>query len=124
MGENFTKTIEMSASVQTSLTAPASGVLIGYAEYPDPAYIITKMKIDWHGVPAGGTLYVQHGGSDGGKVLAWDGPDSSNESAGTLSFSVAVERTAGSSVPLYIYAFADDYVPFNLTIEATNVSVP
>ena len=119
---NWTKTIEMGAQVQETTQIPTPGALIGYDLYPVGATIETTMKLSWTDLPAGATLYVQHGGSSGATVLNWSGPDTSTAASGELTFSYTVQRTEGAAVPLFIYAFSSDYLSFTATVEATSTT--
>jgi hypothetical protein len=117
---NWTQTVEMGSSVDQQVAAQPPGVLIGYDFYPPGSVVNTTMTISWTGLPAGATLYVQHGGSDGAEVLKWNGPDTSTAANGKLTASFTIKRTTGAAVPLFIYAFKDNYLPLNFHITATS----
>jgi hypothetical protein len=115
---NWTQTVEMGPSVDQTVVISPPGVLLGYDFYDEGGTVSTTMTVSWTDLPPGATLYVQHGGSDGAEVVSWSGPDSSTELAGSITATFSILRAVGAAVPIFIFAFADGYLPLNLQLTA------
>jgi hypothetical protein len=112
-------TIEMSASINQPVAVSPSGVLIGYDAYELDRIVSTTMTISWSDLPAGATLYIQHGGSEGAQVVSWTGPSSSTDASGRLTVQFVIQRLTGAAVPVYISAVGNEYLSLNIQLTAT-----
>lgn len=118
----WTEVIELDASVDKTvdISPPAvPGVLIGYDYFQVGSVVQTTMTISWQDLPPGAVLYIQHGGSAGAEVIAWDGPDSATGGSGRIKVTCSIFRQAGAAVPIFIYAYKSGYVPVKIKVEAT-----
>ncbi len=95
------------------------GVLIGYDYFPVGSVVTTTMTISWQNLLPGAVLHIQHGGSPGAEVVAWDGPTRATGREGKITVTCGIFRQAGAAVPIFIYAYRSGYVPVKIRVEAT-----
>ena len=115
---NWTQTVEMGPSVDQQISVPPPGVLIGFDFYEEGTAVGMTMTVAWSDLPAGATLFIQHGGASGAEVLRWAGPDWSSSPNGELTVTFTILRTAGAAVPIFIFAYNDGYLPLNIQLTA------
>jgi hypothetical protein len=118
----WTNVIEMDPSVDKTvdISPPAvPGVLIGYDYFPVGSVVHTTMTISWEGLAPGAALHIQHGGSAGAEVLAWEGPSRATGSEGKIKVTCSIFRQAGAAVPIFIFAYRSGYMPVKIKVEAT-----
>lgn len=116
------KTIELGEYYNERVDAPAGGIYLGYSRFPQGLLIETLCTADFTLAPDT-AIYIQRGGSEGARVVYWEGAEAVYQS-GPTAIRYSIRRTAlGVAVPILIFAANDSGERFPFTMRLTCFSI-